>query len=269
MKNRFLIALILLVLTGKTSADNDTLHVYYLENFPYSYTENKVPKGIEIEIINEFVGWMKTDGIDLIVNYTSFVEFDKLFDAVKKGRSNVIGLGSVTINAERLKQVSFSPPYLKNVSILISNSHIPTIAAKKEISGVFAHQRAITLKNSTYEKYLKDLKKNQLPKLSINYTDSEFSAIDSVANNKNVFAYCDILSYWSYTRNHKNKFIKIQKIFTFDSDNLGFIIPKNSVNVQALSEFFESGFGFISTKKYTEILEKHLSYEVIESVRVN
>lgn len=269
MKNRLIFALILFVFTGKSYADNDTLRVFYLENFPYSYTENKVPKGIEIEIINEFVAWMKTDGINLIVNYTSFDEFDKLFDAVKKGRNNVIGLGSVTINTERLKQVSFSPPYLKNVSILISNSQIPTIAAKKEISGVFVNHRAITLKNSTYEKYLKDLKKNQLPKLSISYTDSEFSAIDSVANNKNVFAYCDILSYWSYSRNHKNKFIKIQKIFTFDSDNLGFIIPKNSLNNQALSEFFESGFGFISTKKYTEILEKHLTYEVIESVRVN
>lgn len=269
MRKQLLIIILIIGSFNKILADKDTLHVYYLENFPYSYTENKIAKGMEVEIVNEFVNWMKTDGVNLIVAFKSFDEFDKLFEAVHSGKSNVIGLGSVTINTERLKYVSFTPPYLKNVSILICEGSTPVMKNKNEISTVFSNYRAITLKNSTYEKYIFDIKKRSLPKLKINYTDSDLSAIDSVAKNKNVFAYCDILSYWSYTRDHKDKFIKIQKLFTFDHDNLGLIVPKSSVFTNELSEFFESGFGFISTKRYTEILEKYLSYEVIESVKVN
>ncbi len=269
MKNIIYSFILFLFALNKIGAINDTLFVYYLENYPYSYTEKKMVKGLEIEIINEYINWVKNDGVNLIPIYKSFDEFDKLYEAVKKGKSNVIGLGSVTINTERIKDISFSPPYLKNVSILISDGRIPTMKSKSEVSTAFTNPCAITLKNSTYEKYLLDIKKHFISQLNITYTNSEFNIIDSVANNKNVFGYCDILSYWTYTKTHKDKFIKIQKIFTFDHDNLGFIVPKISTHEQELSEFFESGFGFIATKKYHQILEEYLSYEVLESVKVD
>lgn len=250
-------------------SNNDTLFVYYLENYPYSYTENKQIKGIEIEILNEFINWVKNDGMFFTVIYKSFDEFDKFYSAVKTAGPKVVGLGSVTINEERLKDVSFSPPYIKNVSILISNGNTKTLKDKKEITKEFKDEIAVTIKNSVYEKYLLNIKKQYMPALKIEYAENEFDAIEKVANTNYYFAYCDILSYWTYLQKHSNQFLKIQKVFTVDKDNLGLITQKNFKYKAMLSEFFETGFGFIATKRYTEILEKYLSFEVIESVKVN
>lgn len=269
MKRIGSLIIFLFAFTSKFYCINDTLHVFFLENFPYSYTENKDVKGLEIDIIKEYVKWAKNDGVNLIIAYKSFNEFDKLFEAVSKAKDNVIGLGSVTIKPERLKDVSFSPPYLKNVSILVTNTTVVQIQGKNEVSKNLGKQHAVTLKNSVYEKFLLDIKKKYLPKLTISYTDSEFSAIDSVANKPGTFAYCDILSYWTYGRNNKDKPLKIQKFFTQDADNLGFIFPKRSNHEKGISEFFESDFGFICSKEYRDILEKHLNHEVMETVKVN
>jgi hypothetical protein len=57
-------------------------------------------------------------------------------------------------------------------------------------------------------------------------------------------------------------------VFNTNSENFGFIMPKNGLNKNYISEFFESGFGFTSTKTYHQILEKYLSYEVLQSVEV-
>lgn len=257
-------------LTHFAGAQNkaDTLHIYYLENYPYSYTRNDSIKGIEIEIMREFILWAKYDGYNFLPVYKKFDEFEMFYNAVKNANTKVIGLGSVTINSKRLADVSFSPPYIKNVSVLLTYSGIQTFRSKNDIKKEFNGKACITIKNSMYEKYLLTIKKQLLPNLKIQYTDNEFSSIEAVACNSDLFAYCDILSYWTYLQKYPNKTVKIQKVFTEDKDNLGFITPKNSAYRFVLTEFFESGFGFISGKRYSEILEKYLSYEVMESVRI-
>ena len=61
---------------------------------------------------------------------------------------------------------------------------------------------------------------------------------------------------------------QIQKVFNEPKEYLGFIMPKNSMHGANINEFFESGFGFTSTKVYHQILEKYLGYEIIESVEI-
>jgi hypothetical protein len=45
-------------------------------------------------------------------------------------------------------------------------------------------------------------------------------------------------------------------------------MPKSGLHAQYLSEFFESGFGFTSTKTYHQLLEKYLGYEIIDLVEI-
>ena len=53
------------------------------------------------------------------------------------------------------------------------------------------------------------------------------------------------------------------------NEYFGFIFPESSDWNRAINEFLESGFGFTATKKYREILQKHLGEEVIEYVELN
>lgn len=249
----------------------DTLNLYYLNNSPFAYEENGAATGLEVDIIKEYASWLKTKKNTTVhLNFKAFNNFDELYSAVKKGGSKVIGLSSATIKEDREKEVDFSPAYLKNTTLLVTNGSVPTLKnnSKEEITKCLANLEAVTVENSTYSGYLNSLKKNALPNLKIN-TVSKISDITSqIADNAKMFGYVDVVNFWYYIKNNSTKYLKIQKVLSNNSESFGFLMPKNGLNKNLINEFFESGFGFTSTKNYHQILEKYLSYEVLQSVEI-
>ena len=267
---KILCYLILLLISFQVKANNDTLTVYYYENFPFSYTEQGTTKGIEIDILKEYVIWLKNNkDITVTVNYKAFADFKSFYTAVKTGDRTVVGLGSITITQDREKEISFSAPYLKNVAVLITDGKVPTLKAKTDITKAFIGLTAVAVSGSTHSKYLNDIKKQYMPGLQIYFNETEYSVIESIVANPKSFGYVDVVVYWSYLKKNKNKFLKIQKEFTTQHEEFGYALPKSGKHLPYLNEFFESGFGFTSTKKYHQILESYLGFEIIESVEIN
>ena len=98
--------------------------------------------------------------------------------------------------------------------------------------------------------------------------NDRLNKIEKIVSDNNYFGYVDIVAYWAFLKNNPSKFLKIQKVFNEPKEYLGFIMPKKSTHLNSINEFFESGFGFTSTKAYHQILEKYLGYEIIESVEI-
>lgn len=59
MRKLSLIIALLFCFSGLRSQGTDSLIVNYYENFPYAYSEAGKLKGIEIDIIEEYVAWIK------------------------------------------------------------------------------------------------------------------------------------------------------------------------------------------------------------------
>jgi putative glutamine transport system substrate-binding protein len=272
MKKRLAVILIsMLAFTGIKSQALDSLTVHYFDNYPYAYTLENTLKGIEVDIINEYVAWLKQKkNINIVVTYKGFKDFGAFYASVNEGSPKTIGIGSVTRNAEREKEVLFSPPYLHNVAVLITDGSVPTIRTKtpEEVSKVLGGLNAIVVGKSSHVAYINDIKKSYVPGMKISETANQTIVLDRIANGKNNFGYVDIVAYWAYIRNNPSKFLKIQKAFSETKETLGFIMPKKSIYASYIDEFFESGFGFTSTKMYQQILEKYLGYEIIESVEI-
>ncbi len=270
MKKLFLS--ILVVITTILNAQKlDTLNIYYLNNSPFAYEEGGQATGLEVDIVKEYASWLKVKKSTTVhLNFKSFTNFEELYSAVKKGGTKVIGLSSATINEEREKEVDFSPAYLKNTTLLVTNGSVATLKTKSsaEVAKTFAGLDAVTVANSTYITYLNELKKTYLPNLKINNVSKVSDITEKIANNSKLFGYVDVINFWYYIKNNNTKYLKIQKVFNTNSENFGFIMPKNGLNKNYISEFFESGFGFTSTKAYHQILEKYLSYEVLQSVEL-
>jgi putative glutamine transport system substrate-binding protein len=249
----------------------DTLTVYYYENFPYAYMSAGKLVGIEVEIIEQYTAWlMQKKNVSLFVSYKPYTDFSSFYNSVKDGNSKVIGLGSVTSNSEREKEVSFSAPYLKNVAVLITAGKIPSVQEKNSADVVkgLGTLKAIAVNKSSHLTYLNELKTAFIPTLIIETTDNQNKVLDRIVSDNTYFGYVDIVAYWSYLKNNPSKFLKNQKVFNAPTENLGFIMPKKSTHSAYINEFFETGFGFTSTKVYHQILEKYLGYEIIESVEV-
>lgn len=272
MKNTFLLFFVSLFIIGGIHAQApDTLTINYYENYPYAYNEGSSLKGIEIDILSEYVLWLRQKkNISLIVNHKQFKEFSIFYSACKSGHSKVIGLGSVTANTEREKDVQFSPPYLQNVAVLVNDGRVATIKHKtaEEVTKVLGSLNAFVVNNSSHINYLNNIKKLYVPALKINFTETQTAVLEKIAADAKTFGYVDIVAYWSYLKMNPDKFLKIQKLFSEPREHFSFVMPKNSVHAAYINEFFESGFGFTSTKLYHQILEKYLGYEIIESVEI-
>jgi putative glutamine transport system substrate-binding protein len=247
---------------------NIPMEIYYFDQEPFAFLQNNKPAGVEIEILNEFAQWAQArKGFKMDIKYTPFKKFEEFYKAVVSGNSFVIGAGTVAINDERKNDIIFSPPYLNNVSILITNGSVETIYNKDEISSKWKNMKGITTKESVHSRYMEELKKKYLPGMSIEMVKTPMEVAERIGQQANYIGYIDIVTFWHYLKK-SNVFIKIQRIFSVNNEKFGFIMPKNSELQGLIAEFFESGFGFTATKSYRDILEKHLGYEVISTVEI-
>lgn len=274
MNRKFTFFFCLMAIIGSSyaqPAQTDSLNVNYYENFPYAYMENGVLKGIEVDIIKKYAEWLKAEkNINTVITYKGFKEFSEFYNSVKKGRSNTIGIGSVTITEEREKEVAFSPPYLRNIAVLITNGSVPSIKTPtpEEVSKVLGPLDALAVNESSHLKYMNALKTAYLPSMQIKGTETQTAILDAIAKDGKAYGYIDIVAYWAYIKKNKKTYLKIQKAFNRPYEYLGIVQPFGASHFSSLNEFFESGFGFTSTKIYHEILNRYLGYEVLETLEI-
>lgn len=243
-----------------------TLNVYYGDFAPFSFVDKKTGliSGIEADIIKEFVSWAKVKkGVVVNVKYTAKPVFQDLYNDVKQGQPNTLGVGSVTINTEREKDIAFTAAYMKNMSVLITHGGVPTLKKMEDISTVFDSLTAVTEKGTSHEKYLSEIKQKYFPTMKITMEQPDIA--EKIAKNKKTFGYVDLIVFWNYVTKNSG-YLKMHRIANMQNEEFGFILPKGSDWKAAFDEFLEGGFGFTATKKYKAILEKYLGYEVIQSV---
>jgi ABC-type amino acid transport substrate-binding protein len=251
------------------SQANDTLYFNYFDNAPFATLDSAKTKGLEVDIMNEYLLWLKTTKkITLTPKYISFKDFDKFYNSTKTGNKNTIGLGSVAINPERLKEVDFTSAYLKNSVNCVTNGNAPEIKTKtqNEITKTLGMMTAITVTNTTLNKYVCELKKTYLPELKILTQPNGKKVLDEIAKNVLYFGFVDEITFWYYVKNNPNRFVKVQKPLVQSKEEFGFVLPKNNSQKTLFNEFF---LGFKKTKNYHLILEKHLGAYMGKALEVD
>jgi ABC-type amino acid transport substrate-binding protein len=254
------------------AAKKGVLDVHYFDNYPFAYTDemgNVV--GIEIEILQEFVRWVKDrKGIEVSLNLTKFDDFGKFYQSIGRFSNGVIGLGSVAINDTRKKEVKFTSPYIKNQSLLISPITFPTINQYSDFPKLLDGKVALAVNNSTHEKELLDIKAKHFPKMRAENVASPSEMLTKMKNSPDYYGYVDLISFWSYSKNSEENAsaLKIHRNVSNNAEKFAFIMPITSDWDKVFTEFFEGGFGFVASERYQKILIKYLGYEVIHSVEL-
>ena len=251
------------------SQAEDTLYIHYFDHPPFSTLANGTPKGIEIDIINDYLLWQKTTKkLTFIPKYVVFTDLDQFNASIKTPSRNTIGLGAITITPEKQKEIEFTCAYLKNVAFCISNGNATDIKAKTqpEIIKTLGVMTALTVTNTALNKYVNELKKGYLPDLKLIPQPNGTKILDEIAKNILYFGYVDAITFWFYVKNNPGKFVKIQKPLIQTKEEFGFILPKGCNQKNLFNEFF---LGFKKTKNYHLILEKHLGSYMGQIMAVN
>ncbi len=250
----------------------DTLNVNYFNNMPYAFEEGGNQKGIEIDIINEYVSWLNNKkNKSVFIKYNPKDNFETFFGSIKNAQKNTIGLGSVTIGAEKAKWVDFTTAYLKNVAFCINNGHAPDIKSKTpdEVVKVLGSMTAVTMENTSLNKYCSEIKKLYAKDIKIIFLPNETKILDEITKNVLYFGYVDAISFWFYLKSNPRKFLKTQKELNQSKEKFGFIVPKGSPHKALFDEFFSGANGFKNTPAYKAILEKYLGAYMIQNVSIN
>ncbi len=268
------LTIFLFVLTSVAcfSQAGDTLYINYVNDPPFATIENNKQAGIEIDIINEYVAWLKTTKkMNVALKYNSFTAFDLFYSTTKSANKNTMGLGAITITPERIKEVDFTNAFLKNVSFCITNGNAPDIKTKTqaEIVKTLGSMTAFTIPNSNLSRYVAEIKKTYITDLKVNNQTDQIKILDEIAKSVLNFGFVDAIEFWFYLKNNPTKFLKMQKPLNQSKEELGFIMPKGSQHKALFNEFFSGPAGFKSSKSYRTILEKYVGSYMTQNMAVN
>ncbi|MEP1093483.1 MAG: transporter substrate-binding domain-containing protein [Cyclobacteriaceae bacterium] len=200
-------------------------------------------KGLLVDIMRNFESHIQnTKGISVSVEFVQVPDKDfKIFmSEVKNGSGGVFGLSNVSIKEDRKKDYQFSPAYMNNVSVLISNARTPTLTNLGDMSTRFAGKKAYSVASSTYYERLDDLRKAHFPSMEIVSLPSVNEVMAMVTGNNDAFAVIDLNYYLEALKSKKS--IKRHSVGDKGEDKFGVIMPHANDWEPLIREFFDDGF---------------------------
>lgn len=214
--------------------------------------------GVCIDIMADFAKWL-SDSKKVTVE-AKFVgdgtSFRTMYDKTKISTGGVFGLGNITITDERKKEVKFSPPFITNFAILVTQPGVATLTRLEDMPAVFSKLTAYAAKGTTNEKRLLELKQKYFPNLKIVPTATSQETLEKVISDSNGLAYLDLTFYLEAVRTKKP--LKRHPVADKAAEQFGFIMPNNSDWYPLMDEFFKANGGYANSTQYRSILLKHL-----------
>lgn len=218
--------------------------------------------GICPDIMQGFADYIKkTQGIDVVIKAQTenAKDFPKFLETVKNSKGGVFGLSNTTITEERKSFYNFSPPYITNIGMIITHSSVPTVNDLAEISEKFKGMTAVTVKNSTNEKRILDIKKNYFPGLQIKYVPSFLDAMEIVSKDPKAFTNVDFTYYFEAVKNRHP--IKRHPGGDDPTEQFGIIMPKSNDWSPLLEAYMNS---LVGTTEYKKIILDNLGQSALK-----
>ncbi len=237
----------------------------YIDTPGFSYADKagKV-QGICVDIMDHFVEYVeKNKQVKLSVKYQGQTDdFKKFYNNVKDGSGGVFGLGNITITDVRKKEVKFSPAFINNVTVLLTHNSVATLSALQQLPATFEGMTAYTIKGTTNEKQLLELKAKYYPAMKIAYLPSSPEVIAKVAADPKTFTNLDFTYFLEAIKEKKP--IKRHPSGDYDAEEFGMIMPLNTDWGPLMEEFMAS---FKNSTEYRQILTRHLGPNAVKMLK--
>lgn len=248
-------------LTGTSYASarqKGTGKLVFVYNEVSGFTEKKgaVAEGLLVDLMLEFEKYVEEQkGISLTHAFSyANNDFPAFMTQVRDADGGVFGLGNVSIKEGRRRTYEFSPPFLDNISLLVTNNSIATLSNMSEISQKFSGMSGYSVASTTNDERIQQIKKSYLPSAEISYFSSTNEVLNQLLKNEDAFAIIDLIFYLEALNSRMP--IKRHAVGDERDDPFGIIMPKNSDWSPVMAEFFTSGF--IDSSRYSEIIAKNL-----------
>jgi hypothetical protein len=201
--------------------------------------------------------WLKmVKKMDVVADYKKCDDYAGVIAETKKDPKS-LGMASAITGFEKMPEIEYTTPHLKNLSFCITNGNAPDVKTKNapDIMKALGSMTALTIDKSNLQSCVGEIKKLYVKDLKINFLNSETEILNSIAKNVLNFGYVDAIDFWMYLKTNPNKFLKVQKSLDQSKETFSFMLPKGSEHKKLFNEFFTT---FKTGIKYRLILEKYL-----------
>ena len=217
------------------------IEVYWYESRPFVYkNEMGRMEGIEVELIEEFKRYVKEKyRVNITVKWTEATDFGNTYATIRNSRQEgVFGVSAFSITPERQQEVGFTPPYMKDICVLISSQNIPIVKSAEEFDALFSKLTAIAIKETTYEQDLQKLREEKNLSFPIHYIPSSENIVTSISDRNDSFAFIDLPIYLMMFSENPSIKVRRQNIFPIIRTGYGIIYPKTSDWAEPWNDYF-------------------------------
>lgn len=224
------------------------ISVVWFESNPFIYkSPDGQIKGIEFELIKQFRDFVKARyNVQLTIRWQEGRSFSDTYASVRAGRGPTLGLSAFSITQKREGEVDFSPPYMSDISVLITSDNIPILNDNNDFYQLIPKLTAITIRETTYEQELLRFQSDGHLPFSIKYIPSSQNIVRAVAAADSAFGFIDLPVYMMMFNDDPSIKVKRQNILPIKREGYAIIFPQGSDWAIPLNEFFRQP-GFKST----------------------
>lgn len=263
------------LLKGQYDIQSDSWHVtkdkkqgtitalwYDIEPFIYRNGKDGII-GVEYELMEGFKPFLKTKyGIDLKINWEDAKAFENIYPYIATSKQKgVFGLSFYSITNERKKEVKFSPPYMADLNIIVTNNNLPVYKYDYDFIRDIHKMKGYTMKQTTMEEDLLGIKSHYFPQLPVYNQVDDYEVLKQIATYKNAFGYVPVSIYVvALQRGIK---IKRQTVLGTRREGFAAIYTKESDWDEPVNEYFNSTACKALVNK---LIKKYLGEEVADII---
>ncbi len=239
---------------------------YDIEPFIYKNNNGQL-EGVEYEIMESLKTYLKNRyGIELTINWVNAKSFENIYDQVKQTKqSGIFGWSYYSITPERKKEVQFSPPYMPDVNIVVTNSGEPVYATAQELTDKLKEMKAYTMANTTMDEDVVSLKKYFYKDLKVSTQYDDYEVMKNIAADRKGFGYVPLSVY--IVGLQKGIKVKRQNVLSTRREGFAAVMPLHSDWQMLMEEYFNTeefmnkAAGIVTRYLGTEVTDLVLGYK--------
>jgi ABC-type amino acid transport substrate-binding protein len=195
--------------------------------------------GVEVEVMEAFAAWVRRrHGVRLTVNWVEVPRFEELLPYVARTRqAGVFGWGYFSITDARRQQVRFTPPYMPDLSVLVTNSSVPDLQSDAAAVAQLRQGEAFTMRNTTMADDVAALRQ-RLGSVPLRFLPNDYDILAQISRQENAFGYLPLSLY--IVALQKGLKVKRQPVLTARREGFAGIFPLHSDWQAPVDEFFTS-----------------------------
>jgi signal transduction histidine kinase len=251
-------------------AGNGIATVLWYESQPFIYSTPEGMKGIEAEIMEGFRKFVKRAyQVDLKLVWREGKSFGDTYATMRENRQAAAYASSAfSITPERRAEVGFTPPYMSDISVLITSQEIPIVQTMEEFDRVFSQLTAVTIEETTYEQDIFKLKEQRKLPFNIAYIRSSDNILEAIEARDSAFAFIDLPVYMMMFSNNPGVKVKRQNLFPVKREGYAFTYPHGSDWAEPMEAYFSSPHFLVDRKiAIGHYIDKEL-FNFIESLAI-